>query len=181
MLDFEKQTHFYLFYLHLKPGRPYFPTLCVHSMYWPFFFAMSVLFLPVWCLTPTPTVVMYRMRHCGLTESMGHVTVRIQGNARNFLYCRPAAWNTHKHTHFLSLNFTFVSHVNLENCCVIPHPAPPPSYSWHRCRLCSDTSLLWPRLGTKEELRLQCMYVCVCTRCLAFAPRALDEEADEVE
>lgn len=29
-----------------------------------------------------------------LTVSMGHVTVRIHGKARNFLYCRPAVWNT---------------------------------------------------------------------------------------
>ena len=33
------------------------------------------------------------------TMSIGQVTVRIHGNAMNFLYCRPDSWNTHIHTH----------------------------------------------------------------------------------
>lgn len=51
---------------------------------------------------------------------------------------------------------------------LLPHLAPRPSYSSHHCPLCSDTSLLSPRLGkTEGKHRYDPVYsacTCVCVR-----------------
>lgn len=107
---------------------------------------------------------------------MGHVTVRIHGKARNFLYCRPATWNTDHRT------FRFDVHTNAtvkeSGKNIEPRPDPPPSCSWGHRRLHFDTALQWQHLRQQARSRAVlvysvCVRVCgpVCKKTLPLQPQ----------
>lgn len=124
-----------------------------------------------------------------LTVSMGHVTVRIHGKARNFLYCRPAVWNTQ--IQFLFHNIQNMLHIITRKSAklkssyliqLLDHLAHDFAVLFALTHLCCDDTLKKNRKHAKDKAL--CWYaarMCALAGLLAFAPRALDEEADEVE